>query len=897
MGFTVSLKGNPVAALSVLALAFLGGSAVAAASASPVSASAGPADASVWSALPAQQDAAPDDLILHLERSLCLQCHQPPEGAQDVLRPMAAPPLDHLGARALPGWVAQWLLDPQKMRPGTRMPNMLSGFPESERRQIADDLTAYLMTMDLNEPLEMLEVSPEMLLQGEQLFTEIGCVACHSKAFEGRQLASMTSVGSLRDQLLIPHQLRPSGEMPDMHLNADEALSLAAWLLREQFAEENGRVDQMLNGWQWQGFEYDGSPTTGPDWDTAAVFAKGIATQVGVEYGDGKNSFGLRFEGFLMVPTDGDYQFYLASDDGSALQIDGENIIEALKHQSNTRLDASLSLTAGVHSIQISYYEAGGDENLEAGWSGPGFEERPFAAEDVQHEGQVFLPIGFSDIPKTASAARGEELFEKLRCAACHTSSTGLGSASFTATPFVNLRQSEGCLSRNPSIGVPKYALSSSAQQAFEEGIANSDLLVTAPSHAVRVATSLEAMQCTACHQRDGVGTPREEQMQLFSGEGDLGEEGRIPPSLTGVEAKLKPQWLRNVIITGAKVRPYMNTRMPAYGEQVGGAIAYDLQANRSPMPAMPQRKFEEAEVQMGREIAGTKGLACIVCHNLAGHESPGIPGLDLATVRERLEPQWFQQWLRNPHQMRSNTRMPVFWDASGKSALTRLGGGNATVQINALWAYLSLGSAMPLPQGLITNPDTYSLTPMERPMYFGTFMEGLSARVLTVGFPERVHLAFDQHNVRLAKVWRGEFMNAKGTWNGRAGQLESPAGVEVLDLPAGPTFAWLTDGESWPEATGKEVGWRMVGQRRDANGNPTFRYRFENVQVEESFLPKLSADGAFFQRSFLLFSPQKPTGLMRQWLNETGELQMTAVEWTEGDGGYFAKIQEDLKW
>lgn len=847
-------------------------------------------------AMPPQQQAAADDLTLNIERSLCLQCHQVPQDQQAFLRPLTAPPLDHLGSRALPSWVSQWLLDPQQMRPGTRMPNMLSGFPEEQRQQIADDLTAYLLTKDSNPPMEMLEVSPDSLVQGEQLFTEIGCVACHPKAFEDRPLASMTSVGSLRDQLLIPHQLRPSGEMPDMHLNAAEALHLAAWLLREQQAEGPAQ-QQMLNGWQWQAFEYSGSPATGPDWDTAEIFAAGLALEVNANYGGRKDRFGLRFTGFLMVPEGGEYQFYLGSDDGSKLTINDETVIEALVHQGHTRRDGSHHLTAGTHRIQISYYEASGDESLEAGWSGPGFEERPFATVDVQHEGQVFLPIGFSTIPETASAERGAELFDKLRCAACHTSSTDKNSTLMAATPFANLDQLKGCLSRNPGVGVPKYQMSSSARQAFEEGIANTDLLVTAQSHAVRAATSLEAMQCTACHQRDGVGAPSEEQMRLFVGEGDFGEEGRIPPSLTGVEAKLKPQWLSNVVTTGAKVRPYMNTRMPAFGEQVGGAIAQDLQANRKPMPAMPQRQFDEAEVQMGREIAGTKGLACIVCHNMAGHESPGIPGLDLATVSERLEPQWFQQWLRNPHEMRSNTRMPMFWDADGKSALTRLGDGNANVQINALWAYLSLGAAMPLPQGLIVNPDSYSLTPMDRPMYFGTFMKGLSARVLTVGFPERVHLAFDQHNVRLAKVWRGDFMNAKGTWNGRAGQLESPAGVEILDLPDGPTFAWLTDETDWPTVSGKDAGWRMVGQRRDADGNPTFRYRFEDLQVEESFLPKLSADGAYFQRSFLLSSPQYPRGLMRRWVDGSGVVQVTEVEWTGADGGFFAKIEEELKW
>ena len=46
-----------------------------------------------------------------------------------------------------------------------------------------------------------------------------------------------------------------------------------------------------------------------------------------------------------------------------------------------------------------------------------------------------------------------------------------------------------------------------------------------------------------------------------------LGNPGRIPPTLDGVGAKLRPEWLRKVLFDGAAVRPYMHTRMPQFGE------------------------------------------------------------------------------------------------------------------------------------------------------------------------------------------------------------------------------------------------------------------------------------------------------------------------------------------
>ena len=838
-----------------------------------------------------------DHLTLALERSLCLQCHQAPKSSASWVRPLVAPPLLDLEERITPAWMEAWILDPQSQRPGTRMPNMLNGFAQQERLQAAADLSAFLLTSTDPVPMEMMEVGPEMLASGEALFTEIGCIACHENGFADRQLASMTSVPALRDQLLKPHQVRPSGLMPDMHLSNDEATDLAAWLLRQQVEGGEGQL-QLLAGWNWQAFEYDGSATTGPDWQSAERFNAGISLQVDESVVGEKDRFGLLFDGVLQVPEDGDYSFYVASDDGSTLSIDGELLIDARFHQSHTRREANHNLSAGSHTIQISYYEAGGDESLEVGWAGPGFEERTFAGDDVQHQGQVFVPLGYSAEPQSGNAERGAQLFGDLRCDACHTSTLNDQLAEPAATPFQALNPNQGCLGEHPDASAPAFNLASNARGALNNAIANTETLSKAPSNRVRAATSLKAMACTACHPRDGVGAPTEAQLRRFVSVADLGEEGRVPPTLNEVEAKLKPQWLRKVVTTGAKVRPYMKTRMPAFSAPSGQAVAQDLLANRAPMMARPQPQFDVEQVQMGRELAGTKGLACIVCHNLAGHKSPGIPGLDLATVSERLEPQWFQQWLRNPHDKRSDTRMPAFWNEQGKSALTRIGEGRADLQIHALWAYLSLGAAMPLPEGLITNPARYALIPMDRPIYFGTFMEGLSARVLTVGFPERVHLAFDQHHVRLAKVWRGDFMNAKGTWDGRAGQLESPAGVEVLDLPPGPAFAQLADGEAWPQQGGKDGGTgRMTGHRRDLQGNPTFRYHYGALQVEETLIPKLGVDGAYFQRSFRLFSPDPMPGLQRRWLDHQGELQQLAVSLSKGEGGYYATIEEILEW
>ena len=37
--------------------------------------------------------------------------------------------------------------------------------------------------------------------------------------------------------------------------------------------------------------------------------------------------------------------------------------------------------------------------------------------------------------------------------------------------------------------------------------------------------------------------------------------------------------------------------------------------------------------VEAGRQLAGIRGLGCINCHQFAGHDSLGVPAVDLADL------------------------------------------------------------------------------------------------------------------------------------------------------------------------------------------------------------------------------------------------------------------------
>lgn len=89
-----------------------------------------------------------------------------------------------------------------------------------------------------------------------------------------------------------------------------------------------------------------------------------------------RDRFAYEFEGFLDCPKNGDYKFFMGSDDGSRLIID-DNVVLDMDgiHPFNLKDKSKVKLTSGEHKILIQYFELNGEEQFYLGWSGPGFSE------------------------------------------------------------------------------------------------------------------------------------------------------------------------------------------------------------------------------------------------------------------------------------------------------------------------------------------------------------------------------------------------------------------------------------------------------------------------------------------------------------------------------------------
>jgi len=301
---------------------------------------------------------------------------------------------------------------------------------------------------------------------------------------------------------------------------------------------------------------------------------------------------------------------------------------------------------------------------------------------------------------------RGRDSFHSLGCSACHEVEgekrpTTRGSF---GPPLAGLAShgTNGCLAPHPLRGVPRYQLTEAQRATLRLTLAAVTTWTRPPTTASSQAKRMTQLDCVACHERNGAGGPTPSRTDYFAtkDEKDLGDEGRLPPHLNGVGRKLRQDWLREVLENGAKVRPYMLTRMPQFGTKNVARLVEELVAldDRSKTNAPPAYTAISAEA--GRQLVGRGGLECITCHVFAGRSVGGLPAMDLTFTSRRLRWNWFEEYLRDPVALRPGTRMPAFWP-DGEPANRVILGGKMDDQILAIWHYLSEGVGAKAPAGL----------------------------------------------------------------------------------------------------------------------------------------------------------------------------------------------------
>ena len=463
----------------------------------------------------------------------------------------------------------------------------------------------------------------------------------------------------------------------------------------------------------------------------------------------------------------------------------------------------------------------------------------------------------------------GRRLFGELGCSNCH-SVKGIASAKM-AKPLaeLNLAGPRNCVSA-PRSGLPNFPLDDFQIETLKSALTDAHEGASAPGKTLpgqHLDSQMLKMNCLACHERNGKGGAGRYHRPYFEtvGHVDIGDEGRLPPPLTAVGRKLQPGWLARVLKGTGDVRSHMRIRMPLFpADQVKSLPTWLIQADQASKKVASEKDvFGDASklAEDGRLLLDT---GCVQCHPLRGDALPGVVGIDLEGIASRVQPQWFHDFLLNPGKLKPRTRMPTFFP-NGKSQNAAILEGDTEKQIAAMWAYLKNAGKLELPPKIQkARSQDYELIPKDRPIVLRTFMDEAGTHAIAVGFPEKVHFAFDAEQVRLAHAWRGKFLDAQGTWFVRFAPPADPLGNEQIRLPPGMPFVLLKEAQkedddlSTPNFDPKKAGYRFQGYRLDKSGVPTFLYQYGRFDIEDRIKP--GADRTLVRLLTLIDrTPEKP--------------------------------------
>lgn len=795
----------------------------------------------------------------------CANCHVPSSPSQLARQ---APILADVGSRVRTDHLVAFIENPHAVKPGTTMPNLLDTVPDSERTRAAQAIASFLA---YGTTVADQAGNPKRSRSGQDLFHNIGCTACHAPQ-TGTKVNPATTVplgkiqtkytlDSLASFLQRPHEVRPSGRMPDFALSDDQATDIATYLLRETVL--SGGAMNMRAAF------YEGSWESLPDFSQLTPYKEMQLYGLDILAGGRPNSFGAVFESFFVAPESGVYEFRLSSDDGSRLIIDGKRVIDNDGVHPNSAKTGKIELSAGQHELRVEYFENGGEEmlGLEVKGGGSSFNEIASAVTlDPAAKPKPLIESVF--LPRAELVDEGRRLFTSLGCASCHAlKRDGKQLASSLAAPSLADATSEkGCLAESVPASAADYQLSYAQRAAMDaalNGATSSIQSDSASNGQAFIHRKMLTMNCYACHQRGGIGGPEDTRDVVFKTTvKEMGDEGRLPPPLTGVGDKLQAGYIDQVLDRGADERPYMLVNMPAFGKaNVTGLREAFAQIDQRTAAVTADLEQTPLKVKAaGRKLVGSKGLSCVKCHVFGKESTPGIQAIDMQRMTSRLRKDWFHRYLVSPETYRPGTRMPASFK-DGKSVVPDVLGGQPASQVEAMWQYLVDGDKARKPEGVGREP--IELVAEKRPVIYRNFISGLSPRAIAVGYPEQLNLAWDAEAMTLAQIWKGSFIDASKHWQGRGPGNQGPLGDEVVSLEKTVPVAVLPSaGAAWPIKPAREMGYRFKGYRLDASGRPAFAYSLGGIEIVDAPVAVVSGDNAVeFKRTIRVSTSDRGAG------------------------------------
>lgn len=147
-----------------------------------------------------------------------------------------------------------------------------------------------------------------------------------------------------------------------------------------------------LPGVSWKAFEQ--SFLWVPEFENIAPAASGTTAAPSLAVRTRDNDIGLEFTGFLNIPADGDYTFYLSADTGAFLRLHKAQVLDAdFGYTGGTEKSAAIKLKAGLHPFTLGYRRGTtGSPAMALSWSGPALAKQAIPASAFFIDGVVSTP-------------------------------------------------------------------------------------------------------------------------------------------------------------------------------------------------------------------------------------------------------------------------------------------------------------------------------------------------------------------------------------------------------------------------------------------------------------------------------------------------------------------------
>ena len=405
----------------------------------------------------------------------------------------------------------------------------------------------------------------------------------------------------------------------------------------------------------------------------------------------------------------------------------------------------------------------------------------------------VFLESA-ADKPEDVSAPaavavleRGKKLTQTTGCLNCHTLKIESQFKTKSLADLTPDKWRQGCLAENADgqAKAPQFNLTSTEREALRAFAATDRASLARHVPAEFAERQARSLRCAECHGK-------------FEGF----------PSFDALGGKLKPEWMK-AFIGGEltyKPRPWIEARMPAFSKYAEG-LAIGLTEEQGLPPrtsAEPPIDMETAKI--GRKLVSANGgFFCVSCHavgSMAAMQVFESNGINLAYTGARLQKEHYHRWVRNPLRIDPASKMPVYFDAEGRSPLTDYFNGDAEKQIEAIWQYIRLGDKMPPPE-----------TPKRSPAFENLMRRTRSAPDVRPRPPPRPRNAFKVTRTSEIPAISVRFFEAL-TSDFRAALPELPAGERTLDrvpsrplqLLEQPAYGHPNQAHFFPDAAGPPV-------------------------------------------------------------------------------------------